>query len=289
MSKCRNFVFTVNNYTDDHVEKLVLLKDEVDYMIVGDELGENETPHLQGFIRFRSPRSVRNIVNVLPGHVEVAKGTPYDNFIYCSKQKIMLEVGMRPKGKGKRTDLDIVRQAVSDGANADEIWEIANSYQAFRMGLEGIRLRKAKERVPPKVFWFWGPSGSGKTRTAVEMFPDAWISGGSGRWWDGYYGQRDVIIDDFREGWCSFPELLRILDRYPYRVEIKGGSVQLEAENIVITCPYPPNVVYMGNEDIRQLLRRVHIVREFGTDGTGTEVGGNSRPLPVLEFDPSLI
>lgn len=282
--KARSFVFTVNNFTTTHVRKLLEIpEDEIGYLIVGQEIGEeSKIPHLQGYINWKNPRSIKGMVNILPGHIEVAKGSPFDNYKYCSKEgNVLIEVGVRPKGKpGKRTDIDYVRSLVQDGANANEIWEKAPSFQAFRMGIEGIKLRNNELREPPTVYWFWGPTGTGKTRKAFEMFPNAWVSGKSGKWWEGYYGQPDVIIDDFRPDWCHFVELLRILDRYPYRVEVKGSSTQLLAKNIVITCPFSPATMYCGREDVAQLLRRISVIEEFGTDRNGTEVGGNSNPLP---------
>lgn len=280
MSKSRSFCFTVNNWTAEHIETLQSLEEEVKYLIVGDEVGEQGTPHLQGYVYFKNPRSIGGIQKVLPGHIMVARGTPRQNFEYCSKQKVILELGERPKGKGKRTDIALVKEAVAEGANASEIWEIAPSYQAYRMGLEGIKLKQEGRNWVPNVYWFWGPTGMGKTRKAVEMFPNAWISGRNLKWWEGYYGQEDVIIDDFRPDFCTFHELLRILDRYPYRVEVKGGSQQLLARNIVITCPFPPTCAYSTSENLEQLFRRLTVVEHIGTCGTGTEVGGNNTPLP---------
>jgi len=55
-----------------------------------------------------------------------------------------------------------------------------------------------------------------------------------GPWWDGYTGQKTVIIDDFY-GWLKYDELLKIADRYPYRVPIKGGYEQFTSDCIFIT------------------------------------------------------
>ena len=82
--KKRSFCFTVNNYDDTDIGYLKLLKG-VKYMIIGKEVGESGTPHLQGYVMFKNARSVKNIVKTLLGHVEVAKGSPVDNYKYCSK------------------------------------------------------------------------------------------------------------------------------------------------------------------------------------------------------------
>lgn len=283
--KTRNFVFTVNNFTEENVQELLKLESEVDYMIVGEEIGESGTPHLQGYVRFKSQRSIAGIVKVLPGHIEVAGGSPMSNFNYCSKDGKFWELGQRPKGKGKRTDLDEIKALVKEpGTTLEKIYEVAQGYQAFRMGEIGIGIYTPKRNWPMVVEWYWGPTGSGKTRKAVDGNPEAWVSGRDLKWWNGYERQETVIFDDFRADFCKFHELLRILDRYPYRVEVKGGSRELVARKIIITCPKNPRDVYKTREDIDQLLRRITLVERFGSMDHGSEVGGNSIPLP---FDPS--
>jgi hypothetical protein len=74
-----------------------------------------------------------------------------------------------------------------------------------------------------------------------------------------------VIIDDYRCSFCQFNELLRLLDRYPYQAQIKGGTVELIAPNIYITAPKAPAEMWATRteEDLQQLLRRIDHVREF--------------------------
>lgn len=120
---------------------------------------------------------------------------------------------------------------------------------------------------PPDVRWYYGSTGSGKTRAALEEFPDAWVSMPNGRWYDGYDGHRVAVLDDFRKSWCDYPTLLRLLDRYPLRVENKGGSRQWVPDVIIVTCPWAPDVLYGGayyHDKIGQLTRRIGTVRLFG-------------------------
>ena len=113
--------------------------------------------------------------------------------------------------------------------------------------------------------FFYGKTGSGKTRTAFEEFPKIYTPL-SYKWWEGYEGQTEVLIDDFRKDWCKFHELLKLLDRYPFKVEAKGSHHQLMATTIIITAPYPPQYMYDTREDIEQLLRRIRVVQEFPID-----------------------
>jgi len=74
-----------------------------------------------------------------------------------------------------------------------------------------------------------------------------------------------VIIDDYRKDFCKFSELLRLLDRYPLRLQIKGGTVEFVARHIYITCPLAPIAIWESRteEDIAQLTRRIEEVRNF--------------------------
>lgn len=86
-----------------------------------------------------------------------------------------------------------------------------------------------KPKPVPFIIWLSGPTGVGKTRAVVEFGEklvseeEVWLSNGTLKWFDGYNGQQVVILDDFRTQDVKFNNLLRLFDRYRYRVEIKGG------------------------------------------------------------------
>ena len=89
--------------------------------------------------------------------------------------------------------------------------------------------------------------------------PEAYIISGNFKWWDGYDADEHVIMDDIRADSMRFNTLLGILDRYPCRVEFKGGTRQLLANVIIITCPLDHKALFCGelNENIDQLTRRI--------------------------------
>lgn len=162
-----------------------------------------------------------------------------------------------------------------------EVIDVSNSYQSMKAG-ELILKHREPAWDPNKireVRWYHGATGTGKTRSAFEEFPDAWVSGKSLKWFEGYDAHKVVIVDDFRKDFCTFHELLRICDRYPFRVETKGGSRQFVAEVVIFTCPFTPEVLYRNSptvksEDLGQLTRRISEIRLFGDE-------------PVVPEDPS--
>jgi len=162
-------------------------------------------------------------------------------------------------GGGKRNDLAATRALVHATGSMRAVAAEATSFQALRGAELLLKYDEPRRDWKPLVRWYWGATGTGKTRRAMEEAgADRWVSGRSLQWWDGYDGHANVIIDDFRGDFCPFHTLLRYLDRYECRVEVKGGSRQLLARNIWITSCLPPEKAYPGcSERVDQLLRRI--------------------------------
>lgn len=135
------------------------------------------------------------------------------------------------------------------------------------------------------VYWLYGPTGCGKTRTAHELLTqkyeyitDIWIASGDLRtFFNGYMGQKAVILDDLRPGSIQFEKLLRILDGYRVTVNVKGGYVEWLAEVIFITAPVEPVEMYINRETgqewdhLAQLKRRIDGTYRYPRRETDTE------------------
>jgi len=269
-ARSRGWCLTLNNYSEGQYKKCIeWFTENCEYACIGREVGENGTPHLQMCCEFKHMKSFQWMKKTFKkSHIEQRKGTKQEASDYCKKDGDFFEIGKLKNENGKRTDINLVRDAVDEGKSMREICDLTNSFQALRYA-ETLRKYKMKPRNwKPKVFWYWGKTGTGKTRTAMdESNPDdRWVSMDSMKWFDGYDGHSDVIFDDFRPGSCDFSTLLRLLDRYEYRVENKGGSTQFLAKRIWITCPISPEEGYPRRDNdgrLDQLLRRIDIIKEF--------------------------
>lgn len=272
MSKCRNYVFTLNNYTPADVEQLREV--ECRYICFQGEIGAGGTRHLQGLVIFDNPRALAGVKRVIGdrAHIERMRGTFEQARSYCSKEETadptlpFIERGTPPQ-QGARTDLTAVAERIKEGASESQLAdEFTEAYLKYHRGIaNAVRIRLPVRSFKTEVFWFYGATGTGKSRAAQELCPDAYWKNPAHHWWDGYSGTEDVIVDDYRADFCKFSELLRLFDRYPYQVQVKGGTVNFCSRRIVITTPKHPTDVWYNRtaEDLQQLLRRIDILREF--------------------------
>lgn len=285
--RSRAYCFTCPNYNDVNREHLAGLERDgfAKYVCYqGERSPTTDTPHLQGYIVLSNPRTFNGTRELLGArfHLEIARGSAEQNIEYCSKSESrdadcgfeFTEHGERSGiigtgcGGGTRTDLAVLAKRVRDGASEAEIAEDhPASYIMYTRGIRSlVQLGIPKRAHKSIVHWYWGPTGTGKTRLASEESPDAYWKSSAHQWWDGYDGLSDVIIDDYRASFCPFNELLRMLDRYPYQVQVKGSTVQLNAKRIFITTPKDPRATWASrtDEDIAQLERRIENVKFFG-------------------------
>jgi len=123
---------------------------------------------------------------------------------------------------------------------------------------------KAKPRdFKTKVYWLYGQSGVGKSRFAWEVAPTAYAKDPSTEWWDGYALQRVVIIDDYRaNAKLNFSYLLRLFDRYPMMIQMKGGSFHFSSRVIFLTTHSDVKTTFQHCDwiqegHIQQMERRV--------------------------------
>jgi len=91
-----HWCFTLNNWTNDELHAISsIVPNKCKSCIIGNEKGENETPHLQGYIEFKTKSRPKSIFSNDRIHWEKCKGTKEQNIAYCSKQgDIVYSYGM---------------------------------------------------------------------------------------------------------------------------------------------------------------------------------------------------
>lgn len=106
----RRWCFTLNNYTEDDEQSVGDFCDgpRCLYAVVGREVGDTGTKHLQGFIILNQPMRLAALRNAVSprAHYEAARGTSEQAADYCKKDADFDEHGVFPSEQGARTDID---------------------------------------------------------------------------------------------------------------------------------------------------------------------------------------
>lgn len=200
---------------------------------------------------------------------------------YCKKANEFEEAGALCQGL--RPDLDGAREtAVSTGMRA--VASIYN-YQAIRVAEKHLSYNERERHHAVEVIWFYGPAGSGKTRAIYERIEtnmeDAYWKPPESKWFDGYDQHEILVLDDLRSTWFGFSFLLRLLDRYPMRIENKGGHRQMLCRKVYISSIEHPREFLPADsgEPVQQLLRRIKEIIRFsllvGVRNVPLETPGN--------------
>lgn len=116
-------------------------------------------------------------------------------------------------------------------------------------------LKQPKRAHEMEIIILWGPSGTGKSRKCYEDYPDAYWKT-KGNWWEGYNNEETVIIDEFY-GWLEYDFILRLCDRYPLTVPIKGGHAQFNSKRIVFTSNKKWQDWWERAHDLEPFKRRI--------------------------------
>lgn len=288
-TKVRNrcWCFTWNNYPENWT-KDILTEDFVTnifgkfkYIIIGFEIGESGTPHLQGYIEFNSARWFTAIKKINPNiHWEIRRGTPEQAIDYCKKDGNFVEYGEKPIGQGTRTDLLAMTYMLESGKSERDVL-LAHGDKALRVvsNLTKVKslLREQKRNWEMDVRIYCGPPGTGKTRSVWDEFGvNNVYAKMTGKWWDGYNFEPVVLIDDFDPDNCfdmQYDFYLKLLDRYPVRVEYKGGSCEFCSKIIIFTSNYDPADWFKNKENRGAFFRRIKTIKYFDFDtDTDTEV-----------------
>ena len=274
--------YTLNNPTEEeltHLRSIIIDRDNsIRYHVFQLETAPTTgTLHVQGYIASKDAKVFSTWKRILGPRVHfiAAVGDAQANKAYCSKDSdrvagtLVYEEGEIPL-PGKRNDVvDFAKACRDPGRTLLEIFdEYPVEFLRFPRAMSLIRSVVATPRDFKTLgFWFYGSTGTGKSFTIRELAPLAYWKSADNKWWDGYdpVVHVDVVIDDFRPNMCSFSQLLRLIDQYPFTVESKGGTVVFRPRRVFISTPRAPTTTWttVPEEDIRQITRRLETIVEF--------------------------
>lgn len=241
ISPSKRWCFTLNNYLNKDIEQIsALCASFCKYAIIGKEVGDSGTPHLQGYLEFKErkrPKSVFSYTDKI--YWTKSKGSKEENYFYCSKQEIVFELG----GKKK------LRKLACEG----------NLYDWQKLIVSIIK-EQPSDRI---IYWFRGKQGGeGKTEFCKYLvrFHSAHVSGGKCADMKnsiveyekstGDYPELIVmnIPRSFNEDYLSYTGIEEVKDMCFYSGKYEGGMVEGNRPHLFIFANCFPDFKKCSND-----------------------------------------
>lgn len=249
-----------------------------------EECPTTKKKHWQGYIEFKNRKRFDQVKDVLgqKAHIEARRGNSQQASDYCKKTETAVPGTQHEEGtlsKPAGCGLDAVKELIDNGGTIKDVAaEHYGQYVRYRKNIEHYISMKYEETIPegfslPTVEVFWGAPGTGKTRLVVER---AKTSGNAlyqihfgdkhQVWWDGYKGQKWLLMDDF-EGQMDRTSFLKLTGGYGHLQlwPVKGAMTRLYFTHIFITSNVNPKEWYpwITGHKAGALERRLPNITEF--------------------------
>lgn len=286
-SRVRGYCFTINNPTPDDLSNVRSV--DCQYIIFGFEEGENNTPHLQGYIHFSKSMRFSAVKALLPrSHLEKRKGTPQQAIDYCKKDGVFEERGVPPVSK-EHASKQVWKQLLEKSQEGDFAW-IKENYPRmwiqFSHKLESLQLPKTTVLDGNLQHEWWiGNTGTGKSKALWQLYPEHFQKG-TNKWWCGYAHEDVVAIEEWSpKNECTGSFLKIWADRYPFTGEIKGGTLKkIRPRKLIVLSNYSIQDCFPDSRDYEPLLRRFNVLR-FPDDLEVAKIRASAFHVQSLESD----
>ena len=241
------------------------------------ELTEQGLPHIQGYIELKPKKNwrakfMKQWVGLGTDRAHLSsgkdtKGTPKDNYIYCTKADSRWMQGEQfgdwdnLDEETKKNGWSTVVERIKEGAHLRQLYdefprESLTCSKGINQAIQALARPLAvldPEQDNIQFCWIFGPSGTGKTRSVWDWAQlnnkQLYIKDPTSKWWCGFDPNVHdaVLVDDYRpNSQLPYDELLRLCDLYPLRVEPKGGSMMIRPKVVFITSNYAPWDMFRG-------------------------------------------
>lgn len=242
----RRYILVLNNYSlkekSDLENKLSQMSQ---YFVVGEEVGESGTPHLQGYVEFKNQVDF-SVLKKINGriHWEKAIATRGKNYVYCTKEKKFVEY--KKPSREEELKLRFLKERYEN-----VVWK---NWQADVLKIiEG----SVHDR---KIYWFWEPTGNvGKTYVCNYICAkyDVIICDGKK---DNIFNQvkvmlidqekdpKAVIIDIPRDGHVIYSVLEQLKNGVIYSGKYEGGQLFLPRLHVVVFSNELPDMDTMSKD-----------------------------------------
>lgn len=268
--RSRNWVFTLNNYTEDDVLYLSAMpfsgepEHPVGVAFSREVAPTTGTPHLQGFMHFKNavrPSTLHSLLQV-QFYVAPMRGRMEENEAYCSKANSLEIFGEMPKrneanGADEKDRWDEILQNAKDNKiDSIESKVVVQHYRTLKMIAKDYM--KAPEDLDDVCgIWIFGPSGVGKSRLIRHWFGNSLYDKLPDKWFDGYQGEAVVHVEDLDVYHVALGHFLkRWADRYSFHAEIKGSAMLIRPQYVCVTSQYSISEIFGKDQHTVDALAR---------------------------------
>ena len=236
-------------------------------MALGFHVGlKSKLPHVHIEVEYKVARAMPKFNKRI--HWEKRRGTLKQALDYLNKEDKLEERGDRPRLDAKITTT--TAEHYEDACQGIVHPESA-IYIKYRNYFDSVAAAHAPDKtyngeLHCKNIWIWGTTGMGKSafvrdaakEEGVAVYPKL-----RDKWWDGYEGQKYVLMDELmkRPPW----ELLELIkqwgDRFSFLAQYKGGARVCYPSDfrMCITSNHPPEYYYRNIEDYNAVIRRYEV------------------------------
>lgn len=264
------WIFTINNWTSDDEKQVQAIPCK--YLVYGREIGpEKGTPHLQGYIQFKTQRTFRSMCKKMPrASIRAAETSALVNKNYCTKQGDYFEQGVVPLSKAEQGALGKQAEqarwakikALAQQGDLDEV-DPQVFVQCYR-SLKQIKvdyMSRPPDLQAPCGIWLFGDSGAGKTTIARTEFGTQYFLKAPTKWWDSYQGEQVVILDDLDPYHKALGYHVKMwADKWSFVAEVKGSSLIIRPTTFIITSQYLPEAIWSDPQTVHAVRRRFKII-----------------------------
>lgn len=247
-SKGRNYCFTVNNWTEEELEQMTRgFEVSGCKWVIGKEVGESGTKHLQGAVFYKNPRSFEAVKKELPrAHIEKCKGTWEQNYEYCTKDKDILTNWEKEKS---------IDELILEEEYKDVVWK------DWQKDIIDLVEQKPDARA---IHWITdrvGNSGKSFLCKYLGLKYDVIVaSGKTGDIFNQMRGWREgnptklrpdiILVDVPRHEYShvNYAAIEAVKNGYLYSGKYEGGVIKLTRPHVVIFANEEPDIQAMSGD-----------------------------------------
>jgi len=250
------------------------INEDATYSIFGDETcPKTHQQHFQGYVIFKHRQRLSTLRKKYQKtiHWEAAKGNHVENIAYCSKEDEnpltfgkepeFTDNGEREKSRWKKARINATKGKFDE---IDDQIYVQNYSNLLKIHQSSVCDTSVLTQMPGH--WLYGVSGSGKTYKARTGFPGRVYLKGLNKWWCGYSGEENVVIEDMDMSHAFLLYYIKIwIDIWPFPAEVKNGSVkQIRPKRIIITSNHAIKDIFkcsdiLSGEDQVAVMRRFNV------------------------------